>query len=92
MNIDNVIPLYDLLEGSLYGWWQRIIIIGGLVVVLGVILWYNLKEKVRLNMKVKSYCPYCKKTLDIELENDKLKEIIMKEEKSKGFHKGEYQK
>ena len=44
MNMSNVIPLYDLFKGEMYDLRFMFIVVVGMVVILGVILWFN-REK-----------------------------------------------
>jgi len=45
MEINNVVPLYDLFEGNLYSLWQRVIILGGMIVLFGMIIYTWIKSK-----------------------------------------------
>jgi len=51
MNIDNVVPLYDLFEGNLYALWQRVLIFGsiGFVIALSIYLYIKSKRELEYN-------------------------------------------
>lgn len=45
MEINNVVPLYDLFAGNLYSLWQRVVIFGGMIVLFGMIIYTWVKDK-----------------------------------------------
>jgi len=43
--MDNVIPIYDLFEGNFYSIWQRIIIFGSIIFIIGINLYWWLRGR-----------------------------------------------